>query len=211
MKRKHIIITACSILVLLICVASVANALLSNFIDNTNIVCKDQNFSSAEEAIQALEINAREENDKSLDYCPPYNLLYSFNYEKNTIVLYSYCHSFDGAQSASYAIRVLKHNDDGTLSFDSGFADFYLKEPGENENYYYYTNIKTSNGNESISFLYLDKDSEKDIYVDGRKAEKLLVSTENREFYICYAISDRDTFMSNLFVSISDRHRIEIK
>ena len=138
-------------------------------------------------------------------------IITTFDYDKNTIVFYNYCYSFDGEESASYAIGILKHNDDGTLSFDSGFADFHMSEPDGNENYYYFTNIQTSSGKKSISFLYLDKESKKDIYIDGIKAEKHLASIEGREFYICYAISNRDTFLSNLFTSISSRHKVEIK
>ena len=212
MKKQHItIVIVCSVVFLLACFLLGANALLTNLVESSNIVCSGQKFSSAEEAIQAMEISERECNDTSLDYCPPYKVVHTFEYEENTIVFYSYCHSFDGKQSTSYAVRVLKHNDDGTLFFDSGFANFVLSEPDGNENYYYFTNIYTSKGDKSISFLYLPKDTEKCIYVDGIKAEKVLVSIEDREFYICYAVSSRDTFLSNLFTSISDRHKIEVK
>ena len=211
-KKKYIaVVVFCAAAVLLICAGLGANALLTNCIESINIVCKDQRFSSAEEAIQALEASERETNSTSLDVCPPYQLLYTFDYDKNTIVFYSYCYSFDGKESTSYAVRVLKHNDDGTLSFDSGFADFYLREPEGSESYYYFTNIETSEGHRSISFLYLSEDSDKEIYVDGIKAEKMLVSIKDHEFYICYAISNRDTFLSNLFTSISDRHKIVIE
>jgi len=57
----------------------------------------------------------------------------------------------------------------------------------------------------------LPQDSDKDIYVDGIKAEKILVSIKDHDFYICYAISNRDTFLSNLFTSIVDRHNIVVK
>lgn len=215
MKQKHIaIIISCSAVALLVCVVCAVlgvNVLLTNFIDSTNIVCKDQKFSSVDEAMQAMESSERETNDTSLDYCPPYKVVHTFDYEKNTIVFYSYCHSYDGEKSTTYAVSILKHNDDGTLSFDSGFADFCMCEPNENEDYYYFTNIKTSKGNKSISFLYLDKDSEKNIYVDGIKAEKIFASIDGHEFYICYAISSRDTFLSNVFTPISERHKIEIK
>ncbi len=212
MKKWHItILVLCLAIFLLVCFALGANALLTNLVENSNTVCRGQKFSSAEEAIQALENSERESNDTSLDYCPPYKVVHTFEYEENTIVFYSYCYSFDGEQSTSYAVRVLKYNDDRTLSFDSGFADFVLSEPENSENYYYFTNIHTSNGHKSISFLYLPKNIDKCIYVDGRKAEKILVSIDNSEFYLCYAISNRDTFFSNLFTEISDRHKIEIK
>lgn len=211
MKKKHIAVIISAVIVLFVCCIFGANALLTNLIESTNVVCKDQKFSSAEEALQAMEADERKTNSSDLDYCPPYELLYTFDYEENTIVFYSYCYSFDGEQSPSYAVRILKHNDDGTLSFDSGFADFYLSEPNGNENYYYFTNIQTSSGNKSISFLYLDKESKKDIYIDGIKAEKTLIKIEECEFYICYAISNRDTFLSNLFTPISNRHKIVVK
>ena len=212
MKRKYLaVIISCSVAILLVCAIIGVNVLLTNFIESTNIVCKGQKFSSADEAIQAMELSEREANDTSLDYCPPYKVVHTFDYDKNTIVFYNYCYSFDGEESASYAIRILKHNDDGTLSFDSGFADFHMSEPDGNEDYYYFTNIKTSSGNKSISFLYLNKDTNQDVYVDGIKAEKHLASIEGREFYICYAISNRDTFLSTLFTPISSRHKEEIK
>lgn len=215
MKKKHVsIIVLCVVVILLalfICAVWGINTFLTNLIDDTDIVCKGQKFTTAEEAINAKEARERELNDTNLDYCPPYKLLYSFDYDENTIIVYSYCYSFDGGVSPSYAVRVLKHNDDGTLSFTGAFADLYLSEPNGTEDYYYYTNIETEKGKKSISFLYLPKDSNKDIYVDGIKAEKVLVSIEDQEFYICYAISRQDTLLSNIFTPISERHRVEIK
>lgn len=209
MKKR--IAAICTVTILLACVAMSADALLTNLIENTNLVCKRQKFSSAEEAVQAMEIIEREDNDISLDVCPPYKLVYSFDYDENIIIFFSYCEEFDGEQSPEYAVRILKKNSDGTLSFDSGFAYFKLTVPGGNENYYYFTNIETSNGKKSASFLYLPKDSDKDIYVDGIKTEKMLVSMEESELYICYAISKPDTFFSNFSTEISERHKIEIK
>ena len=210
-KKTTTVVTLCAAAILLVCIIMGANFLLTRLIESTNVVCKGQKFSSAEEAIQAMEASEREANDTSLDYCPPYELMCSFDYEDKTIVFYSYCYRYDGEQSASYAVRILKKNGDGTLSFDNGFAVFRLTEPTGNENYYYFTNMETSKGNKSISFLYLPKDSDKDIFVDGIQAEKILVSIEGNEFYICYAISHQDTFLSNLFTAISNRHKVETK
>lgn len=212
MKKKTMtLLIICSVVLLLVCGVCGANVLLSDLADYSNIVCEDQQFASVEEAIQAMEAIERETNDPSLDYCPPYRLVHSFEYEDNTIVFYTYCYSFDGIESNSYAVRILKHNDNGTLSFDSGFADFHLKELNGTEDIYYFTNIHTSRGKKSISFLWLPKDSAKDIYVDGVKAEKEFVSVDDGEFYICYAVSHCDTILSALFTPISDRHKIEIK
>ncbi len=212
MKRK-LIMSAIAVAIIVVMVLGVflGNILFTNLIDYSNVVLKDQKFTSAEEAIGALEAYEREESDTSLDYCPPYEVVYSFEYEDNTIVFYSFCDNFDGTKEEYYAIRILKHNDDNTLSFDGGFAYFCLKEHEENGNYYYFTNINTSQGKKSISFLYLDKQSDKDIYVDGIKATKDLVTIDGKVFYLCYAISSPDTFLSNLFTSVGSRHNVEIK
>ena len=209
MKRKHI-----AIIIFLIVSIWIGNIILTELIEYTNIDCKGQKFSTVEDAIQAWENEERKINSTSLDYCPPYELLYTFDYEKTTIAFISYCDNFDGEKNPSYLIRTFKHNNDGTLSFDSGFANFHLNEPTGNEEYYYFTNIDTSKGSKAISFLYLDKDSDKDIYFDGVKSEKLPVTIKGNEFYICYAVSNRrDTFLSNLLTipSMSWRHKLEIK
>ena len=63
MKKKYIaVIVPCVVAVLLIGVVLGANALLTNFIESSNIVCKDQKFSSVEEAMQAMEADEREAN-----------------------------------------------------------------------------------------------------------------------------------------------------
>lgn len=212
MKKKYsAIIVPCIKVVLLICFVFVANIIMTELVESTNIVCRGQKFSSVEQAMQVMEASFREENDTSLDFCPPYKIVHHFEYEDNTIVLHSYCDTYDGEDSESLAVQVLNHNDDGTLSFGCGFATFRLSEPIESEDYYYFTNIKTSKGKKSISFLYLSKDSDKEIYIDGNKTEKELVVTQDDAFYICYAISKRDTFLSNLFTPIEYRHEIVVK
>ena len=207
MKKNHLILILSCVIVVIISSVFVLNIILTNLIDSTNIVCKGQKFASVDEAIKAMEMSELEANDTSLDYEPPHNVVYNFDYDNNTVVFYTYSNS----NTSSYAVRILKHNDDGTLSFDSGFADFKLIEPNGNENYYYFTNIKTNKGNKSISFLYLPKDSDKDIYVDGIKSEKILVTAEDSEFYICYAISKQDTFLTNFLTPVADRHKIVVK
>lgn len=211
MKKYLKIIIPCAIIVFLIVSVFVGNIILTNVIEGMNTNCKGERFSTVEEAIKAMEAEAREENDTDLDYCPPYEIIHSFEYENNTIVLYSYCGKFDTHKiTDEYAIQILRHNKDGSLSFTGGFADFKLEEPSGNENYYYFTNIKTSKGKKSISFLYLSKNSNKEIYVDGVKTEKELVKTEDDEFYICYALSKRDTVLSNIFTEIADRHSVTV-
>ena len=182
-------------------------------IELSNIVCIGQTFSSPELAIDGMEQEARENYSVELDYCPPYRLVYSFEYEGNTIVFYSYSHSYDGTASDAYAIRVLRQNDEGKYVFTGGFADFIMQEPtGENDLfYYYYTNIQTSVGVKSISFLYLEKDNCQDVYVDGVKCKKDLVAMDEKEFYLCYSLSQKDTFFTNLFTPIPLRHTVRVE
>ena len=214
MSKKAIVI---SVLVPILIIALVFLAILgvnegfTYLIRYSNTHCKGEKFATAEEAISAMEASEMERSDYDLDFCPPYDIVYTFEYEDNTIVFYSYSKFFDSEVATdSYAVQILKRNDDGTLSFAGGFIDFEMREPKEDDEYYY-TNIKTQKGEKSLSILYLPKDSDKDIYVDGVKAEKILVSIENQEFYICYAISHRDTFLKFLFTPIGKRHQIEIK
>ncbi len=209
MKKKHIVIIIC--IVLIITAVFLLDLVLTHIVNVTNTTCLGQKFSSAEEALQAMEKEERKRNDTSLDYCPPYELVYTFDYDNNTIIVYSYHEDFDENKSDSYAVRILKHNKDGTLSFDGGFADLILEEPKEKENYYFFTNIKTKKGTKSISFLCLPSDSDRNIYVDGVKSEKILVSIEGKEFYLCYAVSHKDTFLSNILTPISARHKIKVK
>lgn len=218
-KLKQIIICFISIFLVIICLISVLNLVLPAILDSILNPYVRQKYNSVEEAIYAMELYERELNDSSLDYCPPYEIKYQFDYENNTIVVYTYCYTLDGTPSNSghpstynYVVRMFRHNNDGTVSFeDGGFADFELYEPDGYEDYYYFTNIKTNKGTKSICFLYLPKDSNKTIYYDGIKTEKQLVSIDDAEFYICYAISNKDSFISNLLTPINERHQVEIK
>ena len=78
----RIAIPAIAILLCFILLISGANTLLTQFMENSNLVCNHQTFNSSEEAIQAMEANERENKDTSLDYCPPYEVLHTFDYEK---------------------------------------------------------------------------------------------------------------------------------
>lgn len=203
------------VLIMILCILMgcvwVGDWALTELISLSNQACIGQTFDSVAEAIQAKETEVREDMDSSLDVCPPYEVVYSFEYEDSTIVLYRYRMEYDGAVSPDLGICVLKHNGDGTLSFDGGTATFVFNEPTGSENYYYFTNINTDKGEKSISMLYLPAGSEKCVYVDGVKAEKVLASVDGEPFYICYAISHKDTFLTNLFTQVSERHQVEVR
>ena len=175
-----------------------------------------QRFSSEEEAIQALDESWRKHYDTSLDVCPPYKLKYSFDYDNRVIVFYSYCYDLDGIESTGdYIVGVLKRHHDGTLSFVDGYAKFSLHEPESIENLNrwggFFTNIRTDEGKRSISLLYLERDSDKEIYVDGIKAERIPVSIDGREFDICYVISKPDFIFAQLFSPENCGHTVEIR
>lgn len=57
-------------------------------------------------------------------YCPPYEIIYQFAYDKNTIVLYHYRFSCLGVVAEIPVVKVITHNRDGTVSFTGGSADF---------------------------------------------------------------------------------------
>ena len=77
--------------------------------------------------------------------------------------------------------------------------------------YSFFTEIETSNGRKTISFLYLPEDSKENVYFDGVECQKELVSVDDEEFYICYAITKRDSFLTKFFIDEWDRHHVKIK
>ena len=217
-KKKKQIFLCCiscliSILLIISCLIVGLNVVVPAIIDNLlSPPYEKEKYNSVEDAIYAMESYERELNDSSLDYCPPYEIKFKFNYEDNTFVVYSYCYSFDGNPATNeYAIETFKHNKDGTVSFNDSFANFKSYENDVFLDYYYFTNIETNKGTKSICFLYLPKDSDKTIYYDGIETEKQLVSIDGTEFYICYAVSKKDTLISNMVTPISERHKVEIK
>ena len=209
MKKKvlGILLVVLIVVGLLWCV----DLVMTSLIEGTNLVCEGQSFSSVSEAIAAWEAEEREIMDSSLDVCPPYEVVYAFEYESNTIVLVRYRHDFDGAVSKNLWAKILKHNADGSLSFDSSSMEFEMEEISDDDLTCFYGNIDTAKGRKSISLLYLPADSDKEVYVDGHKAEKLLVELDGEKFYLCYAISDKDTFLSNLVTPMADRHKLEYR
>lgn len=88
MKKKGWI----GLLVLLVLVGVVwcGNLLLTGWIERSNTVCIGQYFSTVEEAMQAMEAEALREADSSSNCHSPYTVVYTFDYDKNTVVLYRY-------------------------------------------------------------------------------------------------------------------------
>ena len=183
------------------------NTALNGLIYRSNETCRGQSFASVEAAIAGME-NEVDPDDTSLDISPPYRLLASFDYDEFTVIMYSY----EEASEDECAVKMLRKNDDGTLSFVGGFTQFHFSAPANsNPEYCYYTNVKTSRGMKTVSFLYLPGDSTSDLYVDGNAAEKIKVSIDSEEFFVCAAMSEKDTLIKNILVPVSSRHPIVIK
>lgn len=203
---KFVIVVGVLLLLSLMFVGGFSFA-VDQFIEN-NIPLKEETFSSAEEALQAYETKR---NDINLDYCPPYELKYNFEVEGNVVIIYSNCYIHGGDKRPDFAVRILRKTDDGKLKFDFGFSDLQKNLPLDKD-YYYWTDIHTSHGKKALGIFYLPKGDQRDIYFDGIKAKKVLVSVDNDEFYLCYAVSPkRDTTFKNIFTPIFKRHMIEIK
>lgn len=210
-RWKRILIAAVVQFAVLLLTFFALDGLLTDWAATSDLVCRDQRFSSPEEAIRALEERERKILDETLKECPPYSVKHVMEYDDNWIVFYSYCETFDGTESSDYAVRILHKNTDGTYSFDVGYADFYTQEFQEYMEYSFFTEIETSNGRKTISFLYLPEDSKENVYFDGVECQKELVSVDDEEFYICYAITKRDSFLTKFFIDEWDRHHVKIK
>lgn len=189
-----------------------ANILFTGMAEEANKACVGQSFESVEAALKAYEDEVRGMeflDDEEQDVFPPFRLVYQFEYEGNIIIFYKYCIALDGDERiANVGIRVLRKTENGKYYFESGCAFFNLFEPSDT--FTSYTNIETSKGTKSINFIYLDKDNQKDVYVNDVKATKVLVTIDEQEFYLCYALSKKDTIFSLLFLN-KKRHIIAIK
>ena len=189
-----------------------ANILFTNMVEETNKVCVDKSFDTIEEALGAYEVEVRNMNyldDEGQDVFPPFRLVYSFEYEGNIIVFFRYCTALDGEERiTNVGVRVLRKTESGKYYFDSGTAFFNCFEGGST--FTSYTNIETSNGKKSLNLVYLDKDNQKDVYIDGIKATKVLVKIDEDEFYLCYGLTKKDTIFSLLFLN-KKRHIVTVK
>lgn len=171
----------------------------------------NEKYTSPEEYVQAREKEEYERQDTSLDYCPPYELVYQFDYDNKTVILYSYHFSFDGVKSSSYAIEVLKHNKDNTYTPTGYFTELnkYLKyDDGYINRYESGGNIFTKWGTRNLMFVYLPGDSTKDVYIDGRKAKKIPVTIGDDSFYICYVFLPKHTLLRS---KIKPEYNIKLK
>ena len=205
MKKTSLPLKTVLVLFTVICLFFGLNEALTAFVENSNYVLTGQEFSSPEEAMNAWEEFERKEKNKSLDICPPYEIKYVLNLESNSLVIFSFCSNFDNLDSQSYAVKELNKNEEGLYTFGDGLFPFPLNEwSGDNYIDNYSANIKTSQGEKSITVLYLSANSEKDIYIDNKKAEKIPVIIDGHECYICWALSRRETFLTR-------GHRIEIR
>ena len=202
-------------IILLIILVVIVGGIIAGlkYADYLNTPLYGEKFASAEEAVRAYSDAELKKSDIDLDFCPPYELKFSFDYDNNTIAFLSYYtkHPSYGGTNAeySYIVIVLEHNSDGTLNFTDSFAEFIPKSfESVGTDYYYYTKIKTNYGVKTICFLYQDRYSTYSIYFDGVKTEKIPVEIDGKSYYICYAVSDAT---DNTSGKISERHSVERK
>ena len=204
-QKMRLIVGICLICIVFVFLIATLNLGITELIDRSNLICRGQSFSSVSDAVKGMndEINP---DDTSIDYTN-YKLLTSFEYDEFTVIMCSY----QEAINDECIIRILRTNNDGTLSFVGGFTDFLFSQPyNENMNYYYYTNVKTSHGKKAIAFIYLPKETESNVYIDNRKTEKILVQIDEKEFYVCTTMLKQDTFLKDLFVPIGKRHTVTL-
>lgn len=169
-----------------------------------------KNYTSVEVAMEAMADYRRSKNDSSYDINPPYTVKHTLTYEDNTLVFYSYCLDIDAdVCEGNLSVDILRHNKNGTYNFEGSGGEFLLYEIPDNSGCYCYAPIKTEEGTGNICFVYLPKDSNKTVYFDGVKTEKIMVTDGEKEYYICYAVSyEKDSFVKNLFCDTSDKHTI---
>ena len=206
MKKKLFIVASIVILAFIIILAI---KFIAPKIDS-QIPYYYKNYTSIEAAMEAMADYRRAKNDSSYDINPPYSVKHTLTYEDNTLVFYSYCSDMDGEiEEDELYVDILKHNKKGTYNFEGSGGRFLVYEEPNISNYYCYAPIKTKEGNGNICFIYLPMDSNKTVYFDGVKAEKIKVNDGENEYYICYAVSYKKiSFIKKLFTDISDRHTI---
>lgn len=206
MKKKLFIVASIVMLafIIILAIKSIAPQIVAK------IPYYYKNYSSIEEAMEAMADYRRTKNDSSYDINPPYTVKHTLDYEDNTLVFYSYCLDIDtDVCESNLSVDILKHNKNGTYNFEGAGGEFLLYEITENSRCYCYAPIKTEKGTGNICFVYLPTDSNKTVYFDGVKTEKIMVADGEKEYYICYAVSyKKDSFIKNLFSDISDRHTI---
>ena len=67
-----------ALIIIFICSMLSSCQSMDNLIELSNTVCINQAFESPELAIEGMENEARENYSIDLDYCPPYEYVYSF-------------------------------------------------------------------------------------------------------------------------------------
>lgn len=211
--KRNLLTAALLILTALLIVWGVLriDAALTVFVHNSNRVCRGETFATVEEAVRAMEQEARAEYDSSLDYCPPYEVKHTFECGGATILLLSYCDDYDGQVAEHLAVQALRHDREGRLYFDGAFCQFRLSPWQGSANYYFFTDLMTDNGLRTLTLLYLPEGSTQEVYIDGTKAAKELVTIDGHEFLLCHALTAPDSFFRRMSTPVSQRRQVEIQ
>lgn len=173
-----------------------------------------EKFNSPQEALKAYEEYSMEHLKNPLDYNSPYNYIDTIYLGDKGIIIYN-------KSDISYRVffSFIEKTKDNRWKFIKGYpmldVDLRYNEYWQEGNYNF-DNIVINNKKYAICFSYLPIDSDKEIYVDGVKSDKKLITIPNGEesfqVYLCYALSNKkDTIISNIKTEVKDRHKYELR
>jgi len=185
---------------------------LTIFVHNSNRVCRGEAFATVEEAVRAMEAEARAEYDSSLDFCPPYEVKHTFECGGATILLLSYCEDYDGQVAKHLTVHALRHDSEGRLYFDGAFCLLRLSPWQSSDNHdYFFTSLMTDGGLRTLTLLCLPEGSTQEAYIDGVKAEQAPITIDGKNFTLCHALTAPDSFFRKLSTPVSQRRQVEIR
>lgn len=192
-----------------------AQSSVQSLLDRTFAPLRGESFDTTESALIAYDEYETELNDIDLDFSPPYEYVDTIYIEDMAIIIYQYREGF----RANIAMMVMEKKGDGRWAFTNGFC--YLDINTDGDKYWQdgarnYTNIIVSNKKYAICFSWLPIDSEKDIYVDGVKSDKVILNVsdgnEDIQIYLCYALSKKyDYLLGYLFSDNDGRHKYVLR
>ena len=211
-KKTVIFICALALIALIICLTI---SIIENALIRMDTPLFGQSFESTEAALSAYDEFETAQNDISLDFSPPYEYVDTIYIEDKAILIYKYS---EGAET-DIAMRFLEKTKADKWTFTNGFCWLEVNVNSEyywQEGAYNFDNIAINNKKYALCFSFLPINSEKDIYVDNIKSEKIIITipdgNSGTRVYLCYALSPKsDNLIKNLFTSVDDRHQYVIK
>ena len=206
--------------VIIILIIIIAICLLLKFIEFliSRHPLSNERFGTTEEALEAYEAyvtyRLKTGKDTSLDCKPPYKYIDTIYIEDKGILIYT-----DGSYDLTFSFLRKTKND--KWKFIEGYAS--LRVDLRNKDYWgdswrNTSSITIKNIQYTICFSYLPLNSEKEIYVDGIKSNKQIITFPNgngensNQVYLCYALSNKtDNFLSKLINKFDERHKYKVE